>query len=209
MTFYQSIGLKHADSRSRYPLVDGIFPTEQMLEHFLLVGSGYTNSCVTDLEHPFGGSTFQLKGHLSTCWGVLQCVAYQVVDNGVYLVPVYPSFQRFGSTFQSKSKLFFFCIRLERLQEILQVIVQFHLDDMQLGCIEFLFLEVYQPGSQLSQSVCILDGCLQVAQALFGQGFGTADFTQWSLDECQWSSDIVCRMNEELDFLSGNHAVLA
>ena len=123
------------------------------------------------------------------------------MQDGIHLVGIYPCMERFGCSFEFQSQVLLFHIRLELAQEILDVLVQFAMLYMHTGGVQLFLLEIDQLSSQFGQSVRALDGRLQMIHALLRQLLGSADFVQWSLDEGERCTDVVCRMDEELNLL--------
>ena len=178
-----------------------------MLEHLFLVGNGDADAGVGDIQLPF--RTIQLKTYvyLSAFRGVFHGVAQQVMEDGIHLVGVYPTFYWSFRSYEGQLDVFIMAVRLERFRKIADVLVQVAFHYIDVGRVEFFLLEIYQFIGQLGKAIRASDGILQVLQTLVGECFGPADFAEGTLDECQRCTDVVCRMDEELYFLAREYTV--
>ena len=141
--------------------------------------------------------------------GVLHGIAQQVVQDDFQFVYVYPCFQRSVCTFECQADTLLHAVSSECLRELADVQVHVVLGYFDSRTVSFFSVEVNQFVGQFCQTVRVTDGALQVFLSLFGEFLGAAYFAERTFDKGQRRTDVMCRIDEELNLLMRKHTFLA
>ena len=82
------------------------------------------------------------------------------MEDGIQLVPIYPTFYWSVRSFKGQSDLLLVAIGLEGIREVAEVLVQVTLYNVDTGRVELFFLKVYQFVGQFGEAVRTSDGVL-------------------------------------------------
>ena len=160
MSFHQAECQQHADTCSGDALVNGIFSTEEALEHLLLFIGRNADAGITDAQLPFSRQCADSDVDLTAFWSIFQGIAQQVVQDRVYLVLVYPNVQWLAGGSDVQLNMLLLGKSQEGDNKLLHVAVQFAGCHADVGGISLFLLELNQLGSQFGEAVRVADSVL-------------------------------------------------